>query len=242
MPALLEPLLSIQALDLDADAARKQSEAHPARQAIPELDAKLAAVEASRAERAAERVALEAEEERLGRAVAEVAREIEAADVEHYSGKRKNRDDATAHKASQAALRQKQSDLEEEELVLLESIERVELELEAKDRERATLHAAREEQLAVLAKVEQELADLLRKFDGERDALAARIPAPVLEAYARVRAQPRSGGRGSAQLAEGRCSACQIKLPVHEYTKMIAEPEDAVIQCPQCRRVFVRGV
>ena len=241
MPALLEPLLTIQTLDLDADAARKQSEAHPARTRIPELETELAALDRRRAESAATRTALEADEERLGRAVTELASEIEAADVEHYSGKRKDRDDAAAHKDAQVERREKQSGLEEDELALLESIESVELELADADRVRADLESEREEQLGIIAQVERELTVQLEKIEREREAQSARVPAAALDAYARVRGQPRSGGRGCAALSEGRCSACQIKLPVHEYSKMMAEPEDAVIQCPQCRRVFVRG-
>ena len=85
MPAPLAPLLAIQTLDLEADAARKQSESHPARAAIPEILTAIAGLERQAEASAAERAHFEAEEERLGSAVAEVAREIEAAEVAHYS-------------------------------------------------------------------------------------------------------------------------------------------------------------
>ena len=64
--------------------------------------------------------------------------------------------------------------------------------------------------------------------------------APVLSAYERVRDQKGKAGRGAAVLDKGDCQGCRIKLPSLEKKRLLAEPEDALIQCPQCRLVLVR--
>ena len=238
--SILAPLLETQDLDLETDAVRKRADELSERAMLPKLAGKITrAHELLEAERA-KRAELEAAEHALGASVSQIAREIEAAEVERYSGKRKGRDSAAAHEASQQALRQKQVELEEQEMELLESIDGVE--------ERIREVLAR---IAAYQSEQQLLTDALRKAEGEieaeigrlaaaRSLLAAPLPKDVLAAYERVRGQPRSGGRGATRLADGRCTGCRIKLPSLEHKRMLAEPDEALIQCPQCRRVLVR--
>ena len=103
--ALLDILLEIQDLDLAADAARDRSANLPERESLPLLDRALAEIETQSISTQTEQAALRSEEEEVGTEVTEIAREIEAAEVERYSGKRFDRDDAKAHDESQRLLR-----------------------------------------------------------------------------------------------------------------------------------------
>jgi predicted nucleic acid-binding Zn-ribbon protein len=41
-------------------------------------------------------------------------------------------------------------------------------------------------------------------------------------------------------MTDGGCGGCRMRLPVIEYNRMKAEPEDALIACTHCGRVLVR--
>jgi uncharacterized protein len=238
--SLLAPLLDIQELDLTADAARARSNELAEREVLPRLEADLVGIDLRLAAAQAEQAQMQAEEERLGVEVSQVARDIETAEVKRYSGKRMDRDEAKTHEESQKLLREKQESLEEQEMELLESIEAVENRVEAERSNRSANRAQTEQVLEIIQKVESEVAAELLHLDEARLDITARVSPEVLAAYDRVRAQPRAAGRGATTLTDGRCGACRIKLPSHEKTKMLALPDDAVIQCPQCRRLLVR--
>ena len=238
--SLLSPLLDIQKFDLATDAARQRSATLPERQILPTLDADLAAIDARLIAAESERAQLQAEEEQLGSEVSEVARAIESAEVERYSGKRMNRDESAAHDESQQLLRERKESLEEREMELLESLEEVENRIGVEQESRSANRAEAERVRDAILAVESEVAAEVERLEGNRIDIAPSVPPQILTAYDRVRAQPRAGGRGAALLADGRCGACRIKLPSHEKTKMLAEPDDALIQCPQCRRILVR--
>jgi predicted nucleic acid-binding Zn-ribbon protein len=238
--SFLAPLLEVQDLDRTADEARKRALELSERAAVPVISKKIVDVEGQLAAARTERVELETVEHQLESAVAQIVRDIEAAEVERYSGKRKDREAAAAHDASQQALREKQAALEEEEMVLLESIDALESRI---DQYEAALgsHRAEAEQLAeAIRKVESEVEAEVASLSASRLEIAQSVPELVLAAYERIRAQPRNGGRGAASFTDGRCAGCRIKLPSLERSRMLAEPEDALLQCPQCRKVLVR--
>jgi len=238
--SFLAPLLEIQKLDLLADAERKRSAEMPERETLPVVAAKLVEIDARLEAARADRALREAEEEELGLAVSQIVRDIEAAEVERYSGKRKNQDEAAAHNASQERLHEKQASLEEQEMTLLEAIEAIDERIREEDAARSANRADTERIEEAIRKVEKEVASELDRLANERQGIMASVPEEILSTYDRVRDQARKGGRGAAMLADGRCGGCRIKLPSLEKAKMLAAPEDALLQCPQCRRVLVR--
>jgi len=238
--SFLSTLLDIQALDLASDAARTRLETLPEREALPVVAAKRVEISARLEAALADRVSREGEEGELGRQVSQIVKDLEAAEVERYSGKRKNQDEAASHKASQQQLHEKQSALEEQEMELLEAIEEIDARIRTEEAAHAASQVDQERIEQVIGKVEMEVSAELDRLAGERRAIMTSVPEKVLSTYDNVRGQAQKGGRGAAILADGRCGACRIKLPSLERTKMLASPEDALLQCPQCRRVLVR--
>jgi predicted nucleic acid-binding Zn-ribbon protein len=238
--SLLAPLLKIQDLDTAADAARARSAGLPEREEVPRLEAAIAESEGRMAAHRARLQEVQAEEEALGREVTETSRAIEAAEVERYSGKRAERDKAAAHDEAQAALREKQGKLEERQMELLEQVDALDTELAAleatRQAQRAQVDAARE----AIRAAEEKVAAEVDRLGAQRADLASKVPKPVLAKYDSVRAQPRANGRGAAILSKGVCRGCHTTLPSLQNTRMLAEPEDALIQCPKCQRVLVR--
>lgn len=238
--SFLALLLEVQDLDLAADAARLRFAKLPERETLPLLESKLAEIDSLLAAANAERAERQTEEEVIGREVAQIVRDLEAAEVDRYSGKRKNQDEAAAHKESQERLRVRQIELEGREMELLEEIESIERRVEDQESARASNRADFEKVREAILKVEGEVAVELERFSVSREKIGFGVPEPILNSYERIRAQPQKAGRGAAMLADGRCGGCRIKLPSLEWTRMLAMPEDALIQCPQCRRVLVR--
>ena len=236
----LAPLLEVQDLDQAADAERARSESLAERASLLAVREKMRQLEAERGGAEGEKARLFQDEQALSADVIEVAKQIEQADVDRYSGKRIDRDEAAEHDAAQQARREAQAQLEERELEILEALEGV----DAKLAEHAkAMSALQEEEAACLAAIDRVEADvgaeLARLLTG-RNLLTPDVPEAILAAYERVRAQPRMNGRGAARLEKGSCGGCRIKLPSLEVTQMLAEPEEALIQCPQCRRVLAR--
>lgn len=238
--SFLAPLLEVQDLDVAADAARKRSAELPEREALPQLAAKRAECEANLAAARAERAAMQTEEEQVGQEVSQIVRDMETAELERYSGKRKNQDEAADHDASQQRLRERKAELEDREMELLEEIEGVEDRVTQLESALAANATEAEKVGESIRKVEAEVAAELTRLEADRQGVFGKVPTPITAAYERVRAQKQKGGRGAARLEDGRCGGCRIKLPSLEKTRMLAEPEDALIQCPQCRRVLVR--
>jgi predicted nucleic acid-binding Zn-ribbon protein len=239
-PSFLSPLLEVLDLDVAADAARNRSATLPERESLPLLDQALVAIDARIAAARAECAERHAEEEQVGQEVVQVARAIEAAEVERYSGKRKNQDEAATHDEAQKKSHEKQIELEEREMELLETVEAVERQIEDEESIRAKNRSDAEQFEQAIQKVDAEVVLELERLASSRSTISKAIPEKLLAAYERIRSQSQTGGRGAAPLTDGRCGGCRIKLPSLEKTRMLAEPEDALIQCPQCRRLLVR--
>ena len=111
--SFLALLLEVQDLDLAADAARLRFAKFPERESLPLLELRLAEIDSILAAANAERAERQTEEEVIGREVAQIVRDLEAAEVDRYSGKRKNQDEAAAHKESQERLRVGESGVED---------------------------------------------------------------------------------------------------------------------------------
>ena len=240
MPLTLSSLLEIQALDFAAAAAQKRSDSLPERAKLLKLSQRITRARAELLDAQAEREQIEKQAETLAAGVAKIDREIEAADVQRYSGKREGRDQAIKHDAAQKKRQAEKTVIEEKEMELLESMEAAEAKAAKIDASIKEIHAEGVEVQAGVRAIEAEVAAELEEISTKRAALAAQLPSGVVASYDRVRSQKGKAGRGVTTLAEGRCGACSIKLPSLELTRMRAEPEDALIQCPQCRRILIR--
>ncbi|MGH0037747.1 MAG: zinc ribbon domain-containing protein [Myxococcota bacterium] len=236
----LEPLREIQDLDLAADAARDRSHGLPEREQRPALEKAIAELDAKMAAGSTWRSGIQSEEERVAAEVAEVASAIEAAELERYSGKRMDREAASAHDDAQNALRERQSTLEERQMELLEEIESADGRLRELESDRKARRTDLDRVDSLIHEVEGEVAAELESLAAKRSTLMPQVPRLVLAAYDRVRAQSRSRGRGVARLEGGVCKGCHTELPSLQNSKMLAEPDDALIQCPRCQRVLMR--
>ena len=136
------------------------------------------------------------------------------------------------------SLKRRQSDLEDQELELMERLEDAEkalaiaqsgLEQARADRERA--QQLRDDALA-------DIADGTTKHQSTRDEVAAGISAPLLTLYDRIRTQ--TGSTGAAMLKARQCQGCRIELYGNELSAVRNADPHEVVRCENCGRILVR--
>lgn len=136
------------------------------------------------------------------------------------------------------SLNRRISDLEDDQLAIMEELEdavgqsdAAATELDALRAEAATATAERDEQV-------DEIASEAAAVQADRAAIVAAIPGELLALYLKLRVQ--HGGVGAARLRHGRCEGCHLQLPPTEYASLLAAPVDQVARCEECRRILVR--
>jgi predicted nucleic acid-binding Zn-ribbon protein len=136
------------------------------------------------------------------------------------------------------SLKRRQSDLEDQELELMERLEVAEktlaeaqtgLEQAKADRERA--EQLRDDALA-------DIADGTTKHTAARAEVAGGISAPLLTLYDRIRTQ--TGSTGAAMLKARQCQGCRLELYGNELSAVRNADPHEVVRCENCGRILVR--
>lgn len=136
------------------------------------------------------------------------------------------------------SLARRQSDLEDQELELMESLETAEAALRE-------AQAGRDEARAALERAEQlrddalaDIADGSTRHEAARVAVAEGISAPLLALYDRIRTQ--TGTTGAAMLKARQCQGCRIELNGRELAAVRNADPHEVVRCENCGRILVR--
>ena len=137
------------------------------------------------------------------------------------------------------SLKRRQSDLEDQELELMERLEEAEatlakaqqgLEQARADRERA--EQLRDDALA-------DIADGTTRHEAARAAVAGAIKTPaLLSLYDRIRTQ--TGTTGAAMLKARQCQGCRLELYGNELSAVRNADPHEVVRCENCGRILVR--
>src|SRR3954454_13050093 len=136
------------------------------------------------------------------------------------------------------SLRKRQSDLEDEELEIMEKRELVQARL-------AELRAEQERIAATLTEAEQrrdgafaEITAETEKATAQRAEMTTGLPDELVTLYEKVRTS--SSGIGAAALHQGRCEGCHLQLNTTDVNRIREAPADEVLRCEECRRILVR--
>jgi len=137
-----------------------------------------------------------------------------------------------------ASLKRRQSDLEDQELELMERLEVAEKALAVAqsgvEQARADLERARQLRDDALA----DIADGTKRHEAARAEVAGGISAPLLSLYDRIRAQ--TGSTGAAMLKARQCQGCRIELYGNELSAVRNADPHEVVRCENCGRILVR--
>jgi hypothetical protein len=229
-------------LDLAAEDVALTQLAHRGR-TLPEVAAVEAAEEAERSF-SGDVVRAETETRDLGREVKRLESDVETVRARETKDQRLLDSGSVAAKEMTnlqhelESLKRRQSDLEDQELELMERLEVAETGLAAAQRglEQARADRERAEQLRDDALAD--IADGTRKHQAARDEIAGGISAPLLTLYDRIRTQ--TGSTGAAMLRARQCQGCRLELYGNELaTVRNADPHE-VVRCENCGRILVR--
>ena len=201
-------------LELAAEDVALTQLAHRKR-TLPEVAAVEAAAEAER-NLSADVVRAETEVRDLGREVkrmeadVETVRQREAKDQRLLDSGSVSPKELTNLQHELETLKRRQSDLEDQELELMERLEVAEKGLKAAqdglDKARADRERAEQLRDDALA----DLADGTTRHESTRAEIAGGISAPLLSLYDRIRTQ--TGTSGAAQLRHRACQGCRLEL------------------------------
>jgi uncharacterized protein len=136
------------------------------------------------------------------------------------------------------SLKRRQSDLEDQELELMERLEVAEAALtsaqEGLEKAKADLERAVQLRDDALA----DIADGTSKHEAARAEVAAGISEALLTLYDRVRKQ--TGTSGAAPLRHRACQGCRIELYGNELAAARNADPHEVLRCENCSRILVR--
>ncbi|MBW8765434.1 MAG: hypothetical protein JF630_04055 [Geodermatophilales bacterium] len=213
------------------------------RRTMPEVAAVEAAAEAERTF-AADVVRAETEARDLGREVkrlesdVETVRQREAKDQRLLDSGGVSAKEVTNIQHELDSLKRRQSDLEDQELELMERLEVAETALAAaqEGREKARADRERAEQLRDDALAD--ITDSTSRHEAARAAVAGSIPPALLSLYDRIRTQ--TGTTGAAMLKARQCQGCRIELFGKELAAVRNADPHEVVRCDNCGRILVR--
>jgi uncharacterized protein len=210
---------------------------------LPEVAAVEAAEEAERSI-AADVVRAETEVRDLGREVkrmesdVETVRAREEKDQKLLDSGSVSPKEMTNLQHELASLKRRQSDLEDQELELMERLEVAEKALAVAqsgvEQARADLERARQLRDDALA----DIADGTKRHEAARAEVAGGISAPLLSLYDRIRTQ--TGSTGAAMRKARQCQGCRIELYGNELSAVRNADPHEVVRCENCGRILVR--
>jgi uncharacterized protein len=136
------------------------------------------------------------------------------------------------------SLLRRQSDLEDVELEVMERLETAQGRLAEAGAERAAVSAGLESATTRRDEALAELAEQSGKAADRRAAVAADVPADLIDLYEKLRVQ--HGGVAAAALRRGQCQGCHLSLNTVDLNAIRAAAPDEVVRCEECRRILVR--
>jgi len=229
-------------LDLAAEDVALTQLAHR-RRTLPEMAAVEAAQEAERGFAAAV-VRAETEARDLQREVArfesdvDVVRQRAARDQQRLDAGGLPAREVTALQHEMESLARRQSDLEDQELEIMERQEVADAALaaarEGLTKATADLERAQQSRNDALA----DIADSTTRHEAARAAVAGEIAPPLLALYDRIRTQ--TGTTGAAMLKARQCQGCRIELYGNELAAVRNADPHEVLRCENCGRILVR--
>jgi predicted nucleic acid-binding Zn-ribbon protein len=234
----LERLLDLQELDLELDRLAHRRAHLPARAELARLREQVARLDSERASVDKRRSGLANRQAELERSIEEATERIHTIEKRLYHS-----DTAYAFRDQQAmaeevkALERRRSELEDQEIEVMEELEPIDKEMAAIEARRSELVATGGGQMEVLGRGEREIDAEVAQQAAQRAPIVADVPEKLESEYERLRTK--FGGVGVARLVKGSCSGCHLVLPATELDRIRHAGHEALFHCDQCGRLLV---
>ena len=233
----LEALLLVQEHDTARDRLRHRRISLPERAELEAQTGKLRALEAQARDVGGRRDAVLADERRLDDEARSLGAKADDADKHLYSGSTNSPRELQAMQADVDMLRRQRSDLEDQELEVMEARETLDAELAGLDAELATVNTEISRLQGLIAVAEGEIDAELAEEDAAWATQAATVPEALLADYQRRRAQNK--GAGAARLVGTSCTACHLSIPSTEAEQIRKSAGETVAYCDNCGAILV---
>jgi uncharacterized protein len=232
-----DDLLAVQEHDTKIDQLQHRRRALPERAELDAVMTELVAVDAAATEAEARHAELSRSQQRIDDEVASLRAKSDQSNNTMYGGTVTNPRQLEALQEEIAALQRRISQLEDQELELMEQSEPVEAELERLAGRRTALD---EQAMGLRARIAEEEAAIDAELDqvgAERAALAGGVDQDLLDEYTSIRARL---GVGIARLVGGSCQGCHLSLSAMEIDRIKHVDPDETVHCEECGRLLVR--
>jgi hypothetical protein len=238
--ARLDPLLEVQSFDLQADRLGEQRAGLPERQALTACTAEIANNDRLQAGARERRDDLARREREVAGEVSTVAAGAKDVEGRLYSGEVTAPKELGTLQEELRLAREKQTGLEERELEIMEEVEAQEADLRRLAGLRSEADTQNEALRAAIGDAEKKIDAELEVLATQRETPLATLPPDFVETYTTLRGKPKLAGKAAVHLRAGLCEGCRVSLPRVDLSRMLAEPEEALIRCPHCTRLLVR--
>jgi predicted nucleic acid-binding Zn-ribbon protein len=233
----LDRLLAVQDLDTTITQLQHRRVALVERTGLAAVEAELAELAGEQAVAQGRQAELAQMQKDLEAQIASVTERRTAVEQRMYAARGSSTRDLQAMDEEVRHLAQRQSDLEEQELVVMVDLDPVNAELAAVAARLAPVEARANDLRAEVAKGQSDIDAELAAATAARGTEAAELPAALAERYEKLRT--RMKGTGAARLIGHRCDGCHLELSSVEVERIRALPDDTVATCDQCGRILV---
>lgn len=233
-----DALLAVQDHDTHVDQLEHRRLSLPARAELDHVMGELIRLERRGTEVGAARAELAGSQQRLEDEIATLTDKAAQHDKTLYGGTIGNPRELQALQDEIAALKRRISQLEDQELEVMEQIEPLDADLAQLSGERTALDERGVQLRAQIAEDEVAIDAELASVRAERDALATGVEPALLAEYEQLR--PRAGGVAIARLVNGSCGGCHLGLSAVEVDRIKKLPPDEPVHCEECGRLLAR--
>lgn len=231
-------LLAVQEHDTRIDQALHRRSALPARGELDKVMVALGVVEQEAAEVEGRRHDLGRDQQRLEDEISTLTDKAAQHDKALYSGSVTNPRELQAMQEEIAALKRRISQLEDQELELMEQIEPLDADLVRLADEQGAGDEMAVSLRASIAEAEVSIDRELVQFRAERVELAGGVDPGLIAEYETLRTQ--GGGIGIARLAGRSCGGCHLGLSAVELDRLKKLADDEAAHCEECGRLLAR--
>lgn len=230
-------LLVVQGHDTLIDQLRHKHATHTLRSELVDIETEIAAVDSVIEGIEKRRHDLDRERKRLDDEVAKVRRKRDELNTKLYDGSVTDTKDLLAMQEEVKHMAERQTGLEDEELDFMEKIEEVSTELAGNLAKRQALQETHDAKTVFLEAALEEIDSEVASEIVLRAESAAEVPAELLAAYDRLRAD--FGGIAVAKLNGSSCDGCHMTLSAVTVDRFNQAAPDAVINCDECGRLLI---
>ncbi|MCB1255287.1 MAG: hypothetical protein KDB39_19055 [Austwickia sp.] len=198
----------------------------------------------------AERAGVDADLVKARTSASDIAREVAKAEadvqlVRDRAARNQGRLDAgtgpakelTALQHELASLARRQTELEDEQLDIMERAEATDALVAHLQGRAAELAGAVADATAARDAAQAVLAAEAAELTARRGGLAPEVGDELFALYEKIREQT---GVGAAAVVQRRCEGCRLELMGADVARLAAAPADEVLRCEECRRILVR--